>query len=468
MDFEKIYNKTPGQTKLKFLDAIIRHNEKLKNEFLAYLGHAERGSVQTNWQDFNLVIGETRNHFQKQFEEVDTENPDWDNYHPPYQGYIEDYEAYQYASEQEFETIFDDFKAKAIDKIIEQNPTGLLAMFTGLYEATQNSEIEDNVSSFDDVNEYLLGLFSDTVAAVVDKIRLSALSDNEIGTSFQLFFQFCNEEYPGNPYFPSYFEPLLIAFADKSEKPGQLMELFIGAGIDPGTLPELTLYLNKASGNMDDWLQSALHFYKHSEPVAQDLLKYYLETDIEAFVAIANELFIVNEQLWATFLQHYIMPQHDKELYIKVFLQLCISGQDIQYYHKIKDYLSKANVDNLLAEIKWNEVFTVKILEVEQRYEEIKTLVEKAFDKWHFADMIEPILKIYPEFCFKQIKDKSLSTLQTQRGRSTYEKIVQWLKLAQKIPGFESDTLLLIQQLYTHKPNLPALKDEMRQAGLVR
>jgi hypothetical protein len=42
------------------------------------------------------------------------------------------------------------------------------------------------------------------------------------------------------------------------------------------------------------------------------------------------------------------------------------------------------------------------------------------------------------------------------------------LKLAQEIPGFEADALLLIQKLYTHKPNLPALKDEMRKAGLVK
>jgi hypothetical protein len=468
MDFEKTYNNTPERVKLKFLDAIIRYNDELKKDLLAYAGSKVKVIDGLCYSDFAQIVTLTQSDYQEQFEEVDTENPDWDNYHPPYQGYIPDYEEYQYASEQEFEAIFDDFKAKAIDKILEQNPAELLAMFTGLYEATQNAEIEDNVSSFDDVNEYLLGLFSDAVAKVVEKIRLSALFDNEIGTAFQLFFQYCNDEYPENPYYPGYFEPLLIAFADKSEKPKQLLEIFIGAGIDQSTLPELTLFLNKASGNLADWLQSALHFYKNSEPVAQDLLKYYLETDIEAFVAIANELFIVDEHLWATFLQHYIMPQHDKALYIKVFLQLCILSNDIRYYHKIKEYLSKTDIENLLTEIKWNEVFTVKILEVEQRYEDIKTLVERAFNKSHFAEMIEPIMKIYPDFCFNQIKDKSLDTLQTERGRNIYELIVEWLKLAQKIPRFETNTLLLIKQLYTHKPNLPALKDEMRKAGLVK
>jgi hypothetical protein len=468
MDFYKTYNNTNEETKLKFLDAIIRHNDKLQNAFVAYTGEITETMDGFSYSDFSMKVEYTQAMYRAKFEKVDTENPDWDNYHPPHSGYIPDYEAFQYASEQELEAIFDDFKAKAIDKIIEQNPGELLAMFTGLFEATQNAEIKDDVCSFDDVNNYLLSLHAEAVSMVTEKIRLSAISENSMAEAFETFFQYCNEEYPGNPHFPSHFEPLLVAFADKSEHPQYLLKQFKESGIEPSSLPELTLFLNKASGNMNDWLQSALQFYKHSEPVAQDLLKYYLETDIEAFVTVANELFKVNEHLWATFLQHYIMPQHDKALYIKVFLQLCVLSKDIQYYHKIKEYLSKTDIENLLAEIKWNEVFTVKILEAEQRFEDIKTLVERAFNKWHFAEMIEPIMKIYPDFCFNQIKDMSLSTLQTERGRNIYELIVEWLKLAQKIPRFETDTLLLIKQLYTHKPNLPALKDEMRKAGLVK
>jgi len=48
-----------------------------------------------------------------------------------------------------------------------------------------------------------------------------------------------------------------------------------------------------------------------------------------------------------------------------------------------------------------------------------------------------------------------------------YEDIVGKLQLAQKIPGFELQTKELILQLYNHKPNLPALKDEFRIGGLV-
>ncbi|MGF7139799.1 hypothetical protein [Roseimarinus sediminis] len=468
MDFEKTYNNTPEHKKLRFLDAIIKHNDQLKKEFLAFTGSTKQVIDGLGYSDFTRIVSDTLLLLQKQFEAVDTEDPDWENYHPPYSGYIPDYEAYQYASEQEFDAIADAFAAKALDKIIEQNPVELLAMFTGFYEATQNAEIEDDTGAFDDVNDYLLGLHANAVAKVVDKIKLSALFENEIGTAFQLFFQYCNEEYPGNPYFPAHFEPLLIAFADKTENPAKLLEIFTGAGIEQSTLPQLTLFLNKTSGNSEAWLQSALDFYKHSEPVARDLLKYYFETNQPAFIALARELFEENEPKWVDFLQEYVSPQLDKELFVRVYLKFVAKTLHIDDYLFVQQYLSKADVDQLLRDVQFYGSFKAKILEAEHRYDEIKQMIEGRVSQRDFADIIQPLIKVYPDFCFKHIKMNAISTLETERGRSHYEQIARWLKLAQEIPGFNSDVLLLIQQLYTHKPNLPALKDEMRKAGLVK
>jgi len=468
MDFEKIYHNAPEQTKLNFLEAIIMHDDKLKKEFVAYATKNESEIIPFAYEDFTRIASITQAHYQDLFEEVDTENPDWDNYKPPHSGYIPDYEAYQYASKQEFEAIVTGFVKQAIDKIIEQDPPGLMSMFAGLYEAIQNADVDDSVGSFDDVNEYLLGLFSEAMGTVVQKIRLSALSENTICTAFKIFFQYNDEEKTQDPDFLKCFEPLLIALTDKSKKADSLINIMEDAGIEKELLPELTLSLNKAMGNSAGWLQSAQQFYKNSEPVARELLQYYFETDKQAFVALARELFDANEFTWANYLKEYMSPQLDNELFVKVYLRLIDKNHDIQYYHKVKEYLTETNVKNLLQNVKWDEVFTVKILEVEQRFEEIKFLIQKDVNKWHFADMIEPILNIYPEFCFRQIENLALNTLQAERGRDIYELIARWLKLAQEIPGFEADALLLIQQLYTHKPNLPALKDEMRKAGLVK
>jgi hypothetical protein len=467
MDFDKAYSNAPESIKLKFLDAIIKHNSSIKEEFMHFYQSRNDDSVRLSYDKFRKIVSDVQAVYKHQFESVDLENPDWDNYHAPDSGYIEEWQAYQYASEQEFEAVFDRFRSNAINKIIEQQPDELMAMLIGLYEATQDAVVPDEVSSFNDVNEHLLSEHENTLKTIVEKLRLSALSENKISTAFNLFFNYCAEEYPGNEFFVAHFEPLLIALADKSDKAGDLLDLMAQWEIEKSTLPELTLFLNKKTGNSTEWLKSAQQLYQRSVPVAMELLEYYFESDKEAFTATARELFSANNFIWAQFLQQYITPQLDKELYVKVFWKLTVSSLEITHYCKIREYLTETDFNQLLEEIKWEKVFTVKILEVEKRYNDIKTLVEKTPEIWHLAEMISPILTVYPEFCFEHLKKMATNTLQKERSRHIYERIASWLKLTEQIPGFESKHLELVQQLYNHKPNLPALKDEMRKAGVV-
>ena len=468
MDFEKIYSDATEGIKIRFLDAIIKHNSNLKEEFVNFYQNKEDNTNTFLYDDYLKVVSGVQAAYKHQFESVDLENPDWENYHPPYSGYIEEWEAYRFASEQEFDAIFDEFRSKAINKIISQRPDELIAMLTGLYEATQDAGVPDEVCSFEDVNEHLLAEHKNTLDTIVEKLRLSALSENKISTAFDLFFRYCAVEYPGNAYFAAHFEPLLIALAEKSDKAGDLLSLFDQWEVEKSALPELTLFLNKKTGNSAEWLHAARQFYRTSIPVAKELLEYYFETDKAAFVATASKLFPANNCLWAEFLKQYVTPQLDKELFVKTFWTLTVTNREIEHYRKMRECLTEPDVNRLLEEIKWEKVFFVKILEVEKRYNDIKALVETTNEIWYLAEMISPILTVYPEFCFVHIKKMAISTLQNERGRHIYERIVEWLKLTENIPGFENEKQELVQQLYNHKPNLPALKDEMRKAGVVR
>lgn len=197
-------------------------------------------------------------------------------------------------------------------------------------------------------------------------------------------------------------------------------------------------------------------------------MEYNFETDKEAFLEIARELVPANKHFWAGFLQQYVSPELDEELFVCVFRQLIVQQKEIDYYKKIRKYLSEAALTGLLNELKWDKAFIVKILKIEERYEDIKTLVEQNPGDWEYVKVIAPILTIYPQFCFRHIKSKAESTLQNNCGRSVYERIASWLLLIEMIPGFEMEKPDLVRTFYNHKPNLPALKDEMRKAGLVK
>lgn len=468
MEFEKLYNNASDNLKLKFLNGIISSNISLQKDFNNFAQSEQKDVEVFSMKNFLELISSTKKKYLENFEEVDIENPDWDNYHAPHSGYIEEWEAYQQASEQEFEEIFSAFISEAVNKIIGQKPVELVAMLIGLYEATQDAEIEDDISSFEDVNEYLLEEFISTMGSITEKLKMAAISEKLITAAIEKFVEYCDAEYPGNAHFVGYFEHLLIALAEKSTVPNQILSIIDLSTIERPAIPELVLLLNKLAGNTSEWLYSAKQFYLSNTEVAKQLLQYYFETYKRSFVITANELFNKDKRFWAKILKDLVSVDLDKSMYINVYHQLTVDEKDINHYKKFSAYLSGSDLNKLLGEISWDKAFTVRILEVEKRYESIRQIVEKNTSDWYYEDLIKPILEIYPEFCFQHIKGKTIQTIENQRGRDVYERIAKWLKLTGKIPGFENEKRDLIVQLYNHKPNLPALKDELRKAGLMK
>ncbi|TNF42853.1 MAG: hypothetical protein EP310_05430, partial [Bacteroidetes bacterium] len=466
MSFEELYNNISDQLKLKFLDSIIRNNINLQKEFAGFTQSEQSKPETVPMKFFAEIVTSTQKKYLERFQNVDIDNPDWESYHAPHSGYIEEWEAYQQASEQEFENIFSEFLTEAINKIIGQKPVEIMAMLIGLYEATQDAEIEDDIGSFDDVNDYLLEEFTSTMKTITEKLKMAAISEKLIMTAIEKFAEYCDAEYPGNAHFAGYFEHLLIALAEKSSMPNQILSIIDQSKIERPAVPELVLLLNKLAGNTTEWLHSAKQFYLSNTEVAKQLLQYYFETEKGSFVITANELFNKDKRFWAKFLKDFVSVDLDKSMYINVYYQLTVDERDINHYKKIREYLSGSEFEKLLKDLYWDERFVVCILEVEKRYESIRQIVEKNTNDWYYEDLIKPILEIYPEFCFQHIKGKTIQTIENQRGRDVYERIAKWMKLTEKIPGFENEKRELILQLYNHKPNLPALKDEMRKAGL--
>ena len=467
MQFEKLYNNISDSLKLKFLNGIIQHNADLQSAFNNFIQSEQNDTEAFPMKKFMEIISSTKEKYQRNFEAVDFEDPDWDNYHAPHSGYIEDWEAYQQASEQEFEAIFNSFTSDAVNKILAQKPTELAAMLIGLYEATQDAEIEDDNDTFEDVNEHLLIEFNSTIQAVTDKLKIAAINEKHVMATFEKFAEYADAEYPGNPHFTGYFEHFFIALAEKTTNANQILSIIDQSSIERQSVPELILLLIKNSGNKSEWLLSALQFYRLNKEVAKQLLQFYFESDKLSFIKTANELFASDKRFWADFLKDYATPEIDRMLYINVFYQVTTDTKDIKHYMKIRKYLTENDLNKLLGEFTWDKVFQVRILEVEKRYESIKEIVEKNSDDWHYGELIRPILGIYPEFCFAHIKNKAVKTVENQRGRDVYERVSGWLKQTEAIPGFDTEKRDLIVQIFNHKPNLPALKDEMRKAKLV-
>lgn len=467
MNFNSLYSSTSNEAKLQFLDALLNQNEELQKQFVRYAETLSSSGQHLSFPEFLEEVENTRILYLDFFGEIDTENPDLDHYVASHSGYMEEWEVYQEASEQEVREIFEHFRNKALNTIISQEPDKLLAMLAGLFQAVQQADIADPVDSFGDFNEHLMWEFDAMLNTVIEKVKMAPLGEPALIPALSLFLSYCDREYPGDAGFVRNFEKLLIVVSEKLSSVDELLSIIDQSSIKREDIPVLTLLLMKKSRDEEGWLQMAEKTYRDDAEVAKQLLKYYYEHDLDHFKKIGRELFDRDQRSWAPFLQDYVTPALDRSLYVDVFFQLTIDQNNIDHYRKIRPFLSDAQKNDLIKKMSWRRSFVVQILEIEERFEEIKQMVESNWVEFEFSDVIRPILNIYPEFCFNEITRRVRETLETRRGRGTYRIIAEWLKLSQEIPGFINEKREIIHELYHHKPNLPALKDELRTAGLV-
>lgn len=466
MNFKELFDKTTDKTKLDFLFAILEHNEQLKDEFTNCVETLEKSDKTPAYEMFISVVKKYEQECREELETIDVENPDWDSYTPSHSGYIEDWEQYQEATEQEIGAIYRFWQNSLIDTIIGQNIETGLAMLIGAYEASLNSEINDTIESLGDPNEFLVEQHEELMKYYIEKIKQAAINEHSIFSSFRLFLEYCEKEYPGNESYPRYFEPVLLALAEKSGNPETILKQIENSNIKKKNLPQLILLLNKLCGNSGDWLKSAKAYYQADNKVAEELLEYYLENDIDAFNTTANKLFEKDKYRWAKFLSDEISETSDRQLFKNVFRELTIKDAKIEYYRKIKNILNEDEKEQLINAV-YYEPFKVQIFEEEKQYDKIKQIVEKNTGSWDFTELIKPILNIYPDFCFEIIQNKALKTIENERGRFAYARIAEWLNLSRLIKGKETETKEIIMNLYNHKPVLRALRDEFKQAGVV-
>jgi len=468
MNFKEIFDKATYKTKLDFLFAILEHNEKLRTEFLNYIQkELQETDNQISYEDFKNLINNSQKEYQDQLEVIDLEEPDWDNYTPPHSGYIEEWEALQYMAEQEVENIFDGWKDYLLDLIIEQKIEEGFAELIAIYEACLNSDVNDPYDNLGDPNEYFVDEHKKMIKYFTGRVSQSILHENTMQNSIKLFLQYCKDECPENENYPRYFEPVLLALAEKSGNPETILKQIDNSNIEKKRLPQLVLLLNKLCGNPGNWLKSAEAYYLVDNNVAKKLLQYYLENDIDAFNITANELFEKDKYRWAKFLADKISEASGRQLFKNVFSELTIKDAKIEYYRRIKNILNENEKEQLINTV-YNKPFKVEIFEEEKQYDKIKQIVEKNTDSWDFPKLIKPILNVYPDFCFETIQKKALKTIENERGRFIYSVIAEWLNLSKLIRGKETETKEIIMKLYNHKPVLRALRDEFKKAGVIQ
>jgi len=468
MDFKEIYKSASSQLKIGFLDLLIAGNRKLEKQFIEFWGKSVTPNKEELAQpmSFKSYVEQYKDSYLSDLESIELE-PSWDNCNNG-SYYRDEWEIVQDEGDEQIEEIFKDIKSELLNLVLLQDVELFLAAFVGLYEACKQADIEDEYVAYEDVNNELISQFALIVTLFANKIDDLTFDKNKSIEAINEFFNYLDEYPEQENSFIALFEPLLLAFAKVSKQAKVFLKILLSSKILPTDVPQLNIKLLQLSADDNGWIDVALGLYENNDGVAIQLLEYYITNDSNKYVELAKELFEKHNYIWSRYLEDKVSIEQDKELFFLVIKELAISKNSISHYLKIRDLFDKNSFNLLCEDLKNKKVFLVEILTYEKKYETIKLIVKQVRDnELDFDKVISPILNIYPDFCFDTITKRLNNKIHHERGRGYYIDMAKTLLLANQIKGFEKQSHNLMLQLYNHKPNLSALKDEFRGMGLV-
>ncbi|MCK9220998.1 MAG: hypothetical protein M0P47_13255, partial [Bacteroidales bacterium] len=236
---------------------------------------------------------------------------------------------------------------------------------------------------------------------------------------------------------------------------------------DDSFVPRLAVRLASFDEDPLVWREKAEEYMELDLDVAKQLLDHYWTNDPVCFRLVGQKLFREHPSELCDYFSELLFPMFDEGFYKEVLRYKTLRDRDLDLYKVLRDHLTEEEKLQFSVEIIFDDVFKVKVLALEKRYPEILALTQKeALYTYYFTEMITPILNIYPAETFALIQTKCEDMLRNHKKRSGYKHIAEWLQLSLQIKGMEENAHHLINELYNRKPALPALKEEMRKAGV--
>ncbi|CAN5126183.1 hypothetical protein BH23BAC1_BH23BAC1_49490 [soil metagenome] len=461
MYWKNLFEIIQTDEKLHFLEELLEKNETIRSQFIARFKRESTEDSSITKEVLIRFYEEEKAEILEKLEALDFVNFDWEDYIPPHGGYIPEYEACTHLAED----MVQDVLSGPVDEIMSYIRNGQIAegsmLFAATYQACTEAYYEENYA-FDNTEEAFLELFQPAYDDLLKEIKSVITNPHQVLQLFHALFS----QYSGFNQDLKYFEPLLQVLIQNNALASDVKIIINQYNIDEETLPRLLLQIHELMGNQEYWLNHAESYYTKDKEIAEKLMSYYLKENREAFLRIAEEVFNTYKYTFDLSILQNLDVKANRELYKKILSRHVECKENIDDYKILSELLSPEEKEIFFAKM-WNKVFLTKIFEFEKMYDRILQLVHSHNDAWEFNEIIQPILPIYPTECLSVLQNKIIRSLNNERGRSAYQRIVSWIKLILEIPGASAKAQDIIRITYAHKPNLPALKDEMKTAGLV-
>ncbi len=476
-EFNIKFDEAKKNKKLKFLKQLLDRDINLQRQFIEFTKDIS--------ESLDNVVGEkidvVKDKIHYELSELDFYNIG-NEYHHHYD-YWDDEEIYNYADDM-IQDVFAPYLNEAISYFEKGNLLDGIRITLGIYEGSQNLDELDNddYGIFDgEYNSSVHSILKDAVIKIASNISAIVKSDEVVIQVLDIIFERMQldnniieveNENDDSAIFYNIkdFEPLFEALVVTEKTAMYLYKQIKKNNLENFGTSYIILNIAEILDDETLWIDTAETFAPTDKTIAKWLIEKYKSKKMETdFNRIAKMVF----HNWKNDFDLYLINNLDKEkqkgLYLDALKNYVIDKQKIRYYEILRDYFTEEEKIKFVDNFKdnYNTAFYVRLLEVEKRYKEILDCALQNKNSSNLEDLISPILNIYPSECFSLIVNKNNAALNSYgRDRRTYQSMMKTLKLLKLITTKQKEATLYLEKLYNHKPNLPALKDEMRKAGL--
>lgn len=461
-----------NQVKLKFFNALLEANPEIRGQYEGYVSAQDENKSEIISEKEALnSIQKFANYFREEFEQIDLDEPDWENYIPRHSGYIEEYDAIAHMAEETINDVFEtmDFEIRAL--LRNGEILTALIKLTALYDVCLQPNIKDTYEAFPEPTDYLINKWSESLKIIILQLRTHVLANSWIEWYLNVLFTHYNEHHLNNDQYLTSFEPLLLELVNSELLAVKAEQVLSKFQIEKKHLARLVSKLAQLKNDWDEWTKEAEQLMDYRAEVAIDLLNHYIGKSEDDFIRIANELWTKNlhkSQTADLYFKH-LDPQKAPELYKGVVKYLNQYDPTKEYYSILQGLFTENEKDEFLEKNKYRGEFYAMILHMEGRHEQLLDHMRKEKYLIDFSKMIPYLYESHPIESLKLIKEYILDRLSNRKyRRREYPKIVELLQSTHMIKGHDQKINELIRIIYNYQPTLPALRSRMEMEGLVR
>jgi len=467
-DFIELFDAIDKSKKLNFLKQLLLKDSDLQQQFLQFTADKKADLDSITAIDIEALRDEI-------WGEISAIDPDSEVESSCYYNHYENEEL----GDDLLTAIFNPYTVKAIGFVHKGNYLDAFRIILAIYELRliETPEIDDdNYFVFnDDMESYIDGFVFSSIAKLNDELKHKVISVEMVQLLQELFFErYVKSEQDDEyeiVYNISHFKRFFEQIIDKVENATSLLESIHKHNVDDAE----NIVLHIADILEDDtlYIKVANDSFMDNSEVALKLQKKYKELNRQSELARVSQALLekkdYHKEAHALFVIENIDKRSYEALYITALQVYIASEHSIIHYKILREYFDE---HQKLAFIKgfediYNKLFYVQLLEIEKQYATILEFVAKNRHSYDLHTIVKPIISIYPNEVFDILKAESDKQVKA-RGRSSYARASQLLQLMLTVPEKRVALKAYVSKLYNHQPRLPALRDELDKAGLLK